>query len=179
MKKLILVAVAFFAISSLSGFSQIAGPIHYSHGELFDQSGNVIVEPQVITMLGDSLYKATYLGAHRQYKTGMTLVKVGIPVILAGMVASVVGTIHMIPEEDGSGKREDVEPGWVALSVCGYVATFCGGACICTGIPLASLGKGRLSWIADEYNVKSAAAPKEPYISLGPCRNGLGIAVNF
>ncbi len=60
----------------------------------------------------------------------------------------------------------------------GLVAAGVGAACLGVGIPLLKKGNNRLRGIADDYNSRYARE-KSPELTFGPCRSGIGFALNF
>ena len=58
----------------------------------------------------------------------------------------------------------------------GVVVAALGGTALDVGIPLLSIGKSRLSWIADNYNADSAVTLRVTGCSAAP---GIGLAIAF
>lgn len=71
----------------------------------------------------------------------------------------------------------------VALLFCyvpegGALLSGVGAACLGTGIPLLIKGNNRLKSIANDYNSRMSDG-NSLQLTLGPCRNGFGLALNF
>lgn len=181
MKKFILSCLVAVMAAFGAGAQVLPGSITYGDGELHDASGAVIGEPAIVSYLGDSLYRATYVGAHRQYEVGMRLIKIGAPVLAGGLTMFVAGAVVEAATEvegDGDGGFDPA----VLMMACGILATAAGDACLSVGIPLASIGKGRLRWLADDYNSRNSTVGQrkvQPSLQLGACRHGYGLALNF
>lgn len=163
------------------GFRRTGGNISYDDGELYDAAGDVIAEPEIVACLGDSLYQATYVGAHGQYETGMRLIKIGAPVMAGGLTLFGVGLIIEATSESEGGDYAFSDANMVMMAF-GLIAAAAGETCLSVGIPFASIGKARLKWLAEDYNSRSglvAHRSVQPYLQIGACRHGYGLALNF
>ena len=160
----------------------VPGQIRYRGGDLVDSEGNVIkpedlvdsegnvIKPEDIRFyIGNQIYEDTYVGARKQLRSGKTLVWIGAPVAVAGIVMMIAGLNSM---EYDDGEYYDY-----GLYSAGLLAGLAGSTCIDVGIPLLVIGKKRLEWIADDYNGRLHGSRRQPYISTSS--KGFGIALNF
>lgn len=147
----------------------VPGQIRYRGGDLVDSEGNVIKPEDIRFYIGNQIYEDTYVGARKQLRSGKTLVWIGAPVAVAGIVMMIAGLNSM---EYDDGEYYDY-----GLYSAGLLAGFAGSTCIDVGIPLLVIGKKRLEWIADDYNGRLHGSRRQPYISTSS--KGFGIALNF
>lgn len=155
--------------------AQYATSIHHEHGKLVDSRGVVLSDNEVMNLIGDEIYNATYLGAKKQCKIGRTLIWSGV----AGMVA---GTGMMMwgqelftdsPYMQGIGTETEGKVG-LALCVGGLLVNSLGSAALNVGIPLSIVGNKRLDWIADNYNGSANLT-----FQVGAAPNGFGLTLRF
>ena len=147
----------------------VPGQIRYRGGDLVDSQGNVIKPEDIRFYIGNQIYEDTYVGARKQLRSGKTLVWIGAPVAVAGIVMMIAGLNSM---EYDDGEYYDY-----GLYSAGLLAGLAGSTCIDVGIPLLVIGKKRLEWIADDYNGRLHGSRRQPYISTSS--KGFGIALNF
>lgn len=147
----------------------VPGQIRYRGGNLVDSEGNVIKPEDIRFYIGNQIYEDTYVGARKQLRSGKTLVWIGAPVAVAGIVMMIAGLNSM---EYDDGEYYDY-----GLYSAGLLAGLAGSTCIDVGIPLLVIGKKRLEWIADDYNGRLHGSRRQPYISTSS--KGFGIALNF
>lgn len=147
----------------------VPGQIRYRGGDLVDSEGNVIKPEDIRFYIGNQIYEDTYVGARKQLRSGKTLVWIGAPVAVAGIVMMIAGLNSM---EYDDGEYYDY-----GLYSAGLLAGLAGSTCIDVGIPLLVIGKKRLEWIADDYNGRLHGSRRQPYISTSS--KGFGIALNF
>ena len=147
----------------------VPGQIRYRGGDLVDSEGNVIKPEDIRFYIGNQIYEDTYVGARKQLRSGKTLVWIGAPVAVAGIVMMIAGLSSM---EYDDGEYYDY-----GLYSAGLLAGLAGSTCIDVGIPLLVIGKKRLEWIADDYNGRLHGSRRQPYISTSS--KGFGIALNF
>lgn len=147
----------------------VPGQIRYCGGDLVDSEGNVIKPEDIRFYIGNQIYEDTYVGARKQLRSGKTLVWIGAPVAVAGIVMMIAGLNSM---EYDDGEYYDY-----GLYSAGLLAGLAGSTCIDVGIPLLVIGKKRLEWIADDYNGRLHGSRRQPYISTSS--KGFGIALNF
>ncbi len=104
-----------------------------------------------------NLYGDEYYAARKNRRVGYGLIWAGSAVALCGIgIMSVEG-----------------------LSAGGGLITGAGAICLGFGIPILNKGNTRLKNIAKDYNEKYATAEKSVQLTFGPCRNGVGFALNF
>ncbi|MDD7454729.1 MAG: hypothetical protein PUK70_00520 [Bacteroidales bacterium] len=168
-----------------SGPDIVPGQIKYMGGDLVDSEGNVIKPEDIRFYIGNQIYEDTYVGARKQLRSGKTLVWIGAPVAVAGIVMMIAGLNSM--------EYDDGEYSHAGLYAAGLLTGVAGGACIDVGIPLLVIGKKRLKWIVDDYNSRLASGDgsyhsvqingrlpgsrSQPYISTSS--RGFGLALNF
>ncbi len=139
----------------------VPGQIRYRGGDLVDSKGNVIKPEDIRFYIGNQIYEDTYVGARKQLRSGKTLVWIGAPVAVAGIVMMIAGLNSM---EYDDGEYYDY-----GLYSAGLLAGLAGSTCIDVGM--------RLEWIADDYNGRLHGSRRQPYISTSS--KGFGIALNF
>ena len=160
--------------------AQYAGPIHRNGAYLADARGNILSNPEVLTLVGEQVYNETYVGAVKQWKTGRTLLWTGLIGTGAGIAGVFVGA-KMVAEnahQDGAGNmvydNEDKAKTGAAILAGGYVLSAVGGVLLDIGIPLSIIGKKRLNWVADDYNARKGLT-----YQIGATPSGVGFALNF
>ena len=146
----------------------VPGQIRYRGGDLVDSEGNVIKPEDIRFYIGNQIYEDTYVGARKQLRSGKTLVWIGAPVAVAGIVMMIA--LNSMEYDDG--EYYDYGP-----YSAGLLVGLAGSTCIDVGIPLLVIGKKRLEWIADDYNGRLHGSRRQPYISTSS--KGFGIALNF
>jgi len=168
----------FMAISASAQYAPSS--LNFKKGKLADNNGKVLSEEQVIAAIGQNIYEETYVGARKQIKTGKTLVKVGIPVAVAGIVITGIGSSKL----DGTSISDaladtatDEQKQAALISIGGSLISSIGGVCIDAGIPLWVIGKKRLKWIAEDYNAKNVSYV--PSVKVGTAAHGYGLTVTF
>ncbi len=154
------------------------GGIYYDEGFLLDENMRALIGDKPLKMRYDSgnlylgsrsrygamqadyiafnLYGDEYYAARNSRKWGQYLVWAGSLTALAG-----IGFLY-----------GDVPEG-------GFIFTGIGAACLGAGIPLLCKGNKRLRGIADDYNSRMQAGKDGPELTFGPCRSGVGFALNF
>ena len=146
----------------------VPSQIRYRGGNLVDSEGNVIKPEDIRFYIGNQIYEDTYVGARKQLRSGKTLVWIGAPVAVAGIVMMIA--LNSMEYDDG--EYYDYGP-----YSAGLLVGLAGSTCIDVGIPLLVIGKKRLEWIADDYNGRLHGSRRQPYISTSS--KGFGIALNF
>jgi len=161
---------AIFMMSSYLAFAQysqelfdnnVRRPVehmYYSGGHLY-LGGHVLSDAETMESIGYELYNSTYSGARKQYSAGKVLTIVG------GCVSG-LGLSLMI----GGLAADDLDV-WLG----GAVAFALGQPVLGGGIAFMCVGKGRLNWLAEDYNNRM----HRPAVSFGATRSGLGFALNF
>lgn len=107
--------------------------------------------------LAFNLYGDRYTKARKQRNTGNILCYLGGILLLEGALSAVV---------DGD----------AALTIGGLAL---GAGSLGAGIPLLCKGNKGLNAIADDYNERVMGSSHKASLTLGPCRNGVGLALNF
>ncbi len=129
--------------------------MRYDNGNLYLGSHSRYGAMQA-DIIAFNLYGDEYYAARRCHKWGNGLT-------WAGTILALGGFTYLI---------SDYELG------AGYLLAGTGAACLGAGIPLLVKGNKRLKGIADDYN--SRYAGKESVeLTFGPCRSGVGFALNF
>ena len=130
------------------------GMMHYFKGKLYvgRQSEWGARKADYIAL---NLYGERYLKARRQRKGGIALLTIGSLFMVEGIIAALDGA----PE------------GWT------YGGFVLGAAGLGSGIPLYCKGKKTLKTIASDYNGRLQG--NQSALTFGPCRSGVGFALNF
>ncbi|MBR1872458.1 MAG: hypothetical protein IJ795_04550 [Bacteroidales bacterium] len=189
MKRLLTIII--LAAASCAGvFAQVdpayGDRMEYSHGELY-LNGVKLSPYEVSQVIGSEIYNETYVGASKQRRIGMTLIKVGAPVTGAGLVMIVTGSIYLgtsrnintytdvqgVNHVSASVNSAGVTAGTVLFAL-GTIGVVAGGIALEVGIPFAAIGSGRMRWIAEDFNQKSA-----PRMQFGLQPHGVGLSLNF
>jgi len=157
--RIFLLAVIAILMGTFSASAQIADGEMYRKGTNLAIDGVKITSEQALGLFGQTDLYVTYTGAHKQLKAGTALITVG-------SIAYVTGITFNVLAWTGLDQTSQI----IGLS-CAAAGTFMLGA----GIPLYCIGKGRMNWLADEYN---SGAPKVA-INVGPQRHGMGVSLNF
>jgi len=122
---------------------------------------------QVLELVGDYNYNQTYIGAQKQFASGKRLIISGAVIGFAGIVTAVVG----VAAEDQS---------TYSIGVCTAAV---GDICLSVGVPLFCVGRGRLNWLAEDFNLRNgyaqSAASPDVQVSFGATKNGVGLRMNF
>ena len=169
----LLIAVAAMLFCSIDANAQYAQPapqaLEIHSGRLTAEGGRTLSDNEVRLLVGDEIFQKTYVGARRQYNTGIAL--------LSGGLAGVGAGIALMVTADNSGVRSDNYydecDGRAAL---GALLMIAGGACIDVGVPFLIIGKRRLSWIAEDYNMTNSPAYS---FNIEGTSNGVGLVIRF
>lgn len=182
MKKVLILSglVAAFLCLAQNANAQYAGPIHREGANLADQRGNILTDPEVLTLIGQDIYDQTYVGAQKQRKAGKTLIWSGLGGMVGGAVLYGVGLSQIAGEVNQNSSKDEIQtalekhPGSAGMVLGGTLLMAAGAVALDAGIPLAIIGKKRLNWIADDYNARKGVA-----YQVGATPNGVGIALRF
>ena len=169
----LLIAVAAMLFCSIDANAQYAQPapqtLEIRSGRLTAEGGRTLSDNEVRLLVGDEIFQKTYVGARRQYNAGIAL--------LSGGLVGVGAGIALMVTADNSGVRSDNYydecDGRAAL---GALLMIAGGACIDVGVPFLIIGKRRLSWIAEDYNMKNSPAYS---FNIEGTSNGVGLVIRF
>ena len=171
LKRLVVAAVAM--MSSYMAFAQYQQDLFsqskadkveymtYSGGRLY-LGGRMIADEYAWEHIGRELYETTYRGARMQYRAGKAMTIVGSCLTGLGLGLMIGG----VSADD----EYAVAAGAVSFALAQPVL---GG-----GIAFLCVGKGRLNWLAQEYNY-NAGKVRQPQLSFGATRSGFGLALNF
>ncbi|MBQ9888768.1 MAG: hypothetical protein IJM41_05960 [Bacteroidales bacterium] len=155
----------------------------FSKGQFFDQNGTVLNVDQISQIIGSDIFNETYLGAMKQYKAGKNLVTAG----AVGLGVGVAAAVGCVVSGDWYSKMYDDEEDYTPTNsektlmagfVGGVIVAILGGTALDVGIPLLSIGKSRLSWIADNYN-ETRGAQNTVALRVTGCSAGPGIGVSI
>ena len=64
-------------LSSTVSAQVVPKSVSYRRGTLYNAAGDLIRDADAIQYIGEEVYKATYVGARKQFRTGQTLSVVG------------------------------------------------------------------------------------------------------
>ncbi|MBO5108057.1 MAG: hypothetical protein J6B97_06460 [Bacteroidales bacterium] len=132
------------------------GAMRYANGKLYIGSHSPYGAMQA-DYVAFNLYGDDYFKARKRRGWGYTLTCIGASALSFGVSVAAINL--------------EVEPG-VALFIGG------GAACMGAGIPLLCSGNRIMKGIAADYNSR-LAGNKQPELTFGPCRSGVGFALNF
>ncbi len=178
--ELALVLLCFAAAQSTLSAQKVSGRITLEDGVFYNAEGYRISDSQALEYFGQDIYEESYVGASRQYRTGRTLIRVGIPVTAAGFGLFTAGYIGLLSSLD-----EDSDSSATGSTMCimgGLMIAAAGTVCLEVGIPFKIIGRNRLSSIESHYNASIADRTPlrpEPYLSLQSSRHGIGLAFHF
>lgn len=171
----LLIAVAAMLFCSIDAKAQYAQPapqaLELRSGRLTAEGGRTLSDKEVRLLVGDEIFQKTYVGARRQYNAGIAL--------LSGGLAGVGAGIALMVTADNSGVRSDNYYGYDECdgrAALGALLMIAGGVCIDVGVPFLIIGKRRLSWIAEDYNMKNSPAYS---FNIEGTSNGVGLVIRF
>ncbi len=164
MKKIALIIA--IVLGSIVANAQVRPEMHREGKYLYilDQE---LSPDQVLELVGEYNYNQTYIGAQKQFASGKRLIISGAVIGFAGIVTSVIG---LCDSEE-------------SIYLTGLGITAVGDICLTVGVPLFCVGRGRLNWLAEDFNqrngyAQSAASP-DVQVSFGATKNGVGLRMNF
>ena len=140
-----------------------AGFMKYSNGQLY-LDGTKLSDNYVKDIIGADLWHKTYSGARKQYKAGSIL-------MLSGAAVMVTGSILML----ASPYNEELWD-YPGSYYAGSVALVVGVAVFEAGLPFYFIGRGRLKWIAEDYNNNRASKTS---LNVTAGKYGVGLALKF
>lgn len=152
-------------ISSIDPDATLSGD---KRGNLF-LNGVKLTDAQARQLLnrGDGRdYFDTWLGAHRQYRSGNTL-------LTLGFVFLGVSAICIAAETDNSDPYYSYDFSTAIM--------FAGSAdlCICLGAIFRGVGRGRRNSVIDRYNNELRFSQNSSQLLLGPTSSGYGLTLTF
>lgn len=179
--KTLLLLVLFFA--GFSAHAQyVPRQIEQERGRLLDDRGEVMPDYMVQRLVGDEIYKETYVGARKQYKAGKVLITTGLIGAGAGLAVSGVSLgvfisdyIQMFGNTDNIWDSFSSATDSVGWFYRGFAIAGAGGSAFLTGLIFKTIGWRRLEWIAGQYNEGNRPVA----IRLGQGRYGTGLVLNF
>lgn len=157
------------------------GNLTFSKGQFYDGNGTVLNVDQISQIIGNDIFNETYLGSMKQYKAGKNLVTagaVGLGVGVAAAVGCVVSGDWYSHTDEEDYKYTNSDKTMMAGFVGGIIVAALGGTALGVGIPLLSVGKSRLSWIADNYN-ETRGAQNTVALRVTGCSAGPGVGVSI
>lgn len=172
MKRFILILVAFASLGAAMAQAQVKPSALISQkGQLLDEYGTVYSAADIKEIIGEDIFYETYLGATKQYRAGKTLITWGAIGLGVGCVTAALGCESLWIS------RPYVTWESYAVFYSGVFIAALGETALAIGIPLKSIGRSRLNWIAEDYNGKASRVT----LNVTGCRNGygLGLALNF
>lgn len=178
--ELALVLLCIAAAQSTLSAQMVSGRVTLEDGVFYNAEGKQLSDSQALELFGQDIYEESYVGASRQYKTGRTLVRIGIPVTAAGLGLFTAGYIGLLASMDEDSDSD--APGSTICLMSGLMIAAAGSVCLEVGIPFKIIGSNRLSRIERNYNASIAGRPAarpEPYLSLQSGRHGVGLALHF
>lgn len=170
-KRLILILGLTMACAGLS-HAQYAFP-----SEITSKGGRILVDGEKLTAqqaaqlfseFGGEQMGEQYLANRKGYRTGMTLISVGVPMVAVGYFTSIVGALLTLDSEVAQSGEAMYYTG-AAMSITGALMTV-------AGIPTTIVFKKRIKNTAAEYN---ASVASRQTLALSPARSGIGIAMTF
>lgn len=188
MKK-IFVLLLTVVLAFAAGNNAYAQYVYEHNGRIVAEDDQVLSDQDVILCVGEDIYKATYAGACKQYKTGNTLITIGSIAAGVGTVGTIAGAVaskyaidhgHVTFEEKDGRRVVTGMSNKAALAFLGLVGgaalLSAGEICLTVGIPLKVIGVKRLDWVAGEYNKTT-----QPVASLrfGAGQYGTGMVLSF
>lgn len=138
------------------------GRLYYTGKGDFSMGGTRLSEDAIHDLIGEQAYYDTYLGAQKQRRVGLTLGWVG-----AGLLAANTAFYAAFIDSPDIHERDVV----LVSSIGWSIGTIAG-----AGFVFHFIGKGRLKWIADDYNRRNGYAASWQF---GPTRSGVGLSLRF
>ncbi len=159
--------------------------ITFSHGDYRSDNGRVLTNAELNDLFGEELCEDTLQGARRQYYAGRALLISGGVTMGIGMASMISGIVLFADRTewfvDDKGKvdyysndKRASDTG-IILTTVGSVVTALGFTVLSIGTPLYFIGKGRMNWLADEYNKNARPIA----VRVGNGRYGTGLIVDF
>lgn len=193
MKKFILfcgILAAFLCLSQRAS-AQYTGQIHRDGNGFVTSSGQVLSDPELISLIGEDIYFETVVGARKQYNTGRRLITGGAIGMGAGVLTAFGGAAlfvtnggdrrHFYAYNDNYPDRYGYDAGQdfgaalgAVMMVGGYTAFVVGGLALSAGLPFNIIGKSRLNWVENQYNDRPAVT-----CHFGATPSGVGLALQF
>ena len=180
MKKLIVMCVL---VAACMGFAreakaQFAGPIQRVNANLVDRNGTILTDQDIIDLAGEEIFQETVVGARRQLRAGKGLLIGGAAGIGTGLVLSVFTGVAASKVESSISLQDALRQNSsvAGLYLCSVAVTSLGVLALGGGIAFRSIGKSRLSWVADQCSGSSRVAAT---LHWGATPSGAGIVMRF
>ena len=165
MKKVLFLLAFLFVAGSVFAQSNYGWPEQHNRKEITveNEGQNITIDKNVYSWrpfdreVGLSLYGSRYRKAASNKGWGVTLSCLLAPALLVGSLAAVDSEV----------------PGVAVVGGLALAGTLYG------GITLWSKGQRELDAMLDDYAAKYAPRPRTASLSVGPTRNGMGLALNF
>lgn len=173
MKKILLLIISVALSASL--FAQKAtelpsDPAMVRHGRSLFLNDNKLNDYQVFQLIGDDIFNSTYLQARKQFYSGRGCVAsacVFLAVGAAGIVYDHFGaqaaeafdydySKYIAPRYSDDGKELPSYQNYVNWGSYAFMSLGC--VLMNVGVPLLCVGKARLNWVANNYNMSQPVA---------------------
>lgn len=138
------------------------GRLYYTGKGDFSMGGNRLSEEAIHDLIGEQVYYDTYVPAQKQRRIGLPLGFVGV-----GLLAADIAFYAAFIDSPQIHERDVV----LVSSIVGSLGAIAG-----AGFVFHFIGKGRLKWIAEDFNRRNGYAASW---RLGPTRSGVGLSLNF
>jgi hypothetical protein len=184
MKKILVLVVLLALGSALAPDlkAQFAMPVTRQNANLVDRNGVILTDDDIIDLVGQDIYEETVVGARRQLRSGKALIIGGAAGIGTGMVLNIFAHAAMAKnkvehDRDMMDGHRDVytfgrAPGLFLLSAAFSTA---GVLALGGGIAFRSIGKARLSWVAEQCNPRT----KDVVLQWSATPGGAGLVMRF
>ena len=185
---LIVLATCVFSVQAQGQY--LPDHLRVSRGKLVSEKGHVLSDREVFYAIGEEIYEDTYEGARRQYRAGSTLITVGSATLGVSLATTIVSGL-LTTKYDIFGHRGDyfnqenysyydmesrTKLGYLGFC-CAILEAAVGFTTLTSGVVFYSIGRGRLGWVADNYNLQVNNHPV--IFRLGEGEYGTGLIVNF
>lgn len=175
-----------FAACLQASAQYLPNSLDVSRGKLTDERGIVLSDQQVLEAVGQQIFDETYRGATRQYAAGKNLILGGAIATGAGATVALVSLLawgdavysYVYNDYRYDGYDYHNEGQAVTAALCYYAGALVASAgftALSAGIVFKSIGRGRLNWIADEYNEHNRPVT----MRFGAGQYGTGLVVTF
>ena len=145
--------------------------------KLVDPNRTVLTDQQIIGIVGQDIYDQTVVGARKQYKAGTGLLWGGIGGVVVGTGLAAYPVLQLVNNTKSVEEAIEAladEPGGLAMYAGGCALAGIGSTLFTIGVIMKCVGKGRLSWVAEQAN-----AAKGYSLCFGPTPHGVGVSLSF
>lgn len=170
MKRILLIILAMFALSSFYGKAQIADvrTLDYKSGNLY-LDGDKVKKAAARDLFDNDMYK-DFKGGRRKWNAGVGVLSFGGTVTTFGGIVFIANAV-----ESNKNYNPDAPSSGVGFVIGGSLMVI-GAVFDLTGGLLMNSGKKQLKGIRDTYN---ANLPYTPELALGSTENGIGLCLYF